>query len=143
MFGQLGLITFRMMKQPTKMSSGQAITFAKHPVIRGKTKLQYTGQEPKTYSLEVRLHASFCDVDAELMKIEANALLSTSGLAYMESLPFFLGSGKFLGNYVITNVARTYEETFPDGRLLEVIVALTLEEYTLDEAINGILDLIS
>lgn len=143
MFGQLGLITFRMMKEPTEMSSGQAITFARHPVIRGKTKLQYTGEEPKTYNLKVRLHASFCDVDAELLKIEANSLLSTSGLAYLEALPFFLGSGKFLGNYVITNVARQYVKTFPDGKLLEVIVDLTLEEYALDEAVNGVFDLIS
>jgi len=143
MFGQLGLMTFHQMKEPTKMSSEQAITFAKHPVIRGKTKLQYTGQEPRVYRLEIRLHASFCDVEAELLKIEASSLLSTSGISYMEALPFFLGNGIFLGTYVITNMTREHVKSFPNGKYLEVIVGLTLEEYVLDEVLNGILDLIA
>lgn len=138
MFGQLGLITFHLLKEPTEMSEKATYTYAHHPVIKGKTKLQYTGQEPKQISMKIRLHASFCNVEAQLLLLEGSCKL-TAGNNFIKALPFFLGSGKFLGNYVITDISKEYVKTFPNGKMLECIVTLTLEEYYF-ELQNQLLD---
>jgi len=137
MFGQLGLITFHLLKEPTEMSEKATYTYAHHPVIKGKTKLQYTGQEPKQIQIKVKLHASFCDVEAQLLLLEGSAKITSSN--FLKALPFFLGNGKFLGNYVITNIDKDYVKTFPNGKIMEMDLTLTLEEYVF-ELQNELLD---
>lgn len=137
MFGQLGLITFHLLKEPTDMSEKQQYSYARHAVIKGKTKLQYTGQEPKQIQIKVKLHASFCDVEAQLLLLEGSAKITSSN--FLKALPFFLGNGKFLGNYVITNIDKDYVKTFPNGKIMEMDLTLTLEEYVF-ELQNELLD---
>lgn len=143
MFGQLGLLQFSNMKEPVKLDRDQAFSFADHQILRRKTKIQYTGEEPKTYSVVINLHALFCNIDAELAKMEACTQLTTAGISYLEAMPFFLGNGKFLGNYVIINNKLLSQKHMPNGEYLAVTVELTLKEYVLNEAVNGILDIIA
>lgn len=128
MMGQLGDIVFEMLKEPHSLSGSKRYTYADHQVIRGLTKLQFTGHEPHEYMLAVRFHVSFCDVQAELDALEAQALKRGSD-GYLQPLPFILGSGEVLGEYVITGIDRTFERMYPDGELMEVTAQVSIREF--------------
>mgnify|MGYP003815554321 CR=1 FL=1 len=119
------------------MSEKNTYTYAHHPVIRGKTKIQYTGQDPRQIEIKIKLHASFCNIEEQLLLLEGSALLTSSN--FIKALPFFLGNGKFLGNYVITSMSKDYQRSFPNGKIMEIDLTLTLEEYVF-ELQNELLD---
>lgn len=129
MIAQLGDIVFEMLKEPLSMSGSKKWTYAEHPIIWEETKLQYTGHEPKEYSLKIRFHASFCDVEESLRELEGQAQRSGAD-GYLEPLPFILGSGEVIGEFVIQELSKEYVKFFPlDGRMLEVIADVKMREF--------------
>lgn len=127
MMGQLGDLVFEMLKEPVGMSMDKKYTYAEHQVIRGKTKLQFTGHEPFNLKIKLRLHASFCEVEEESKKLSAMAF-KRGGDDYLEPLPFMIGDD-VIGEFVITDINRELVKTFPDGRLLELICDVGLREF--------------
>lgn len=125
---QLGDIVFERLKEPTVMRGSKRWTYVEHPIIWEETKLQYTGQEPREYRLGIRFHASFCDVEKEIKRLEAQAE-KTGADGYRMPLPFILGSGEVLGEFVIEEVGRDYEKFFPGGQMLEVCCDVQLREF--------------
>lgn len=129
MLGQLGDIIFEMLKEPIAMAGFKRWTYAEHPIIWEETKLQYTGHEPLEYSLKIRFHASFCNVKESLAELEAIAQKRGAD-GYLEPLPFFLGDGTVIGEFVIQEISREYVRFFPtDGRILEVICDVKMKEF--------------
>jgi phage protein U len=148
MLAQLGDIVFELLKEPLKWDGEKAWRYAEHPIIWGETKLQYTGHEPRAFNLSIRFHASFCDPEMELQRLEAQAWKrGTDG--FRMPLAFILGSGEVLGKYVITEIGREYVKFFPgpirpalrsgveaagpmpdeSGKILEVTVTVALREF--------------
>lgn len=127
MFGQLGDIVFEMLKEPVSMNIDKKYTYAEHQVIRGKTKLQFTGHEPYDLSIKVRFHASFCEVEEESKRLAQMAFKRDSD-GYLAPLPFMVGED-IIGEFVITDINREYVKTFPDGRLIELVCDIKLKEF--------------
>jgi|DewCreStandDraft_2_1066082.scaffolds.fasta_scaffold00320_60 phage protein U len=127
MIGQLGDVVFEKLKEPQKITGIKEWRFAEHPIIWEETKLQYTGHEPREFEIEIRFHASFCNVKEELEKLEKMAYnLDEDG--FLKPVPFFIGED-FLGEYVILEIHRSYEKLFPNGEYLEVICTVVLREF--------------
>lgn len=128
MMGQLGSIVFERLKEPTALTGAKKWTYAEHPIIREETKLQYTGHEPRDYEMSIRFHASFCDPDLEIGRLEAAA--QTKGVnGLLAPIPLILDSGHVLGKFVIQEVKREYVKLFPDGKTLELTAKVALREF--------------
>lgn len=97
MFAQLGSHTFDTLKSPTSISDSRSVRYGKISLINGKDALQYTGEDSRELSLSLSLDIAFVDVESE---IEALVTSMTSA----EVLPFVMGDGKIIGNYVITDI---------------------------------------
>lgn len=114
MLAQLGDILFELLKEPIAWSGEKSWRYAEHPIIWGETKLQYTGHEPRAFDLSLRFHASFCDPEVELKRLEDQAWKRGAD-GFREPLTFILGTGEVLGRYVITKVGREYVRFFPSS----------------------------
>lgn len=148
MLAQLGDIVFELLKEPLKWDGEKTWTYAGHPIIWGETKLQYTGHEPRTFDLSLRFHASFCDPEEELKRLEAQAWKRGKD-GFRAPLALILGSGEVLGKYVIAKIEREYVRFFPgpirpsakpaggrtlrasgeSGRILEVTAKVMIREF--------------
>lgn len=128
MMGQLGSIVFERLKEPTALAGAKKWTYAEHPIIREETKLQYTGHEPRDYEMSIRFHASFCDPDREIGRLEAAAQTEDAN-GLLAPIPLILDSGHVLGKFVIQEVKREYVKLFPDGKTLELTAKVALREF--------------
>lgn len=135
MLAQLGEIVFELLKEPVTLSGSKKWQYAEHPVVWEKTKLQYTGFEPREFDMSIRFHASFCDPKEELERLESQTARSFGAEGniesgeFLETLPFILGDGTVLGEYVITEISQQHVKFFPDGRMLEVMAGLKIREF--------------
>ena len=122
MFAQLGNTLFENLKSFTEYSKKGSATYAEHALLDGKPRLQRTGSELDELTLSIRFHVSFCNPAKEL------AALKTSR-DEGEVLPLLWGSGKVEGNFVITELEETIEDTDPQGNVFSYVVSCTLKEY--------------
>jgi len=128
MTGQLGDMVFDLLKEPIGIQGNKKWTYAKHPVTWAQTKLQYTGYEPREYKFGIRYHASFCVPEEEIEALEA--LADNRGEnGFREPLPFIVGDGEVLGEFVITQIDRGYVRQFPTGEILELNATVHLTEF--------------
>ncbi len=124
--GQLGDVVFENLKEPTNLNATKSFTYARHPVISGETKLQRTGEEPQSWNLTIRLHASFCNVEEEMDKLYSLANNLEDGEP--SPVPFFLGE-ELVAEVVIESIQEQVKKTFPDGKILEAVLTLQLTEF--------------
>lgn len=73
--------------------------YAEHQLIDRKPRLQWTGSALTERKLSVKLHSEFCDVSAAI------AWLSKL-IEQHVPLPIVMGTGEFLGWYVLTDMER-------------------------------------
>jgi phage protein U len=124
MFAQLGNIQFTGAKTPIRYEPVEAARYAEIPLVDGKARLQKTGDELTTISLEVRLHRGFtgADIDTDVQQIRDYMSQGTP-------LPFTDGAGNLIGNFVILSFTPTPEVFFTDGRLISMVAGIALKEY--------------
>lgn len=122
MFAVLGEIEFEVNGGMVGMDLRSPADWAEHALIQGKPLLEWMGEGLDEYSLSIRLHAALGDPEARL-----RALREAKGKH--QPLAFVLGSGDYLGAFVITDINSTPQRTLADGRPLSGTVQVTLREF--------------
>lgn len=119
---------------PVATSIERQATFAQHAVTRGKPALQDIGEELDTQTFDFFFSEEFCNVPAELAKLELAFALKTP-------LPLVLGNGVYLGKrYVVDSLSINVTKTDRGGSPVRVDATITLLE---DPVAGGLFALIT
>jgi phage protein U len=122
MFAQLGDIIF---EGPFGFNSYEAkgsVNYAQHDLINAKPILKPTGGNLDELTLEIRLRAEFVDPTQAILALEKSR-------DDYEILPLLKGTGQYEGDFVITEITKSYVHALPDGTLIEAVLQLSLLEY--------------
>lgn len=123
MFAILGEIEFELLGGLTGMDYRSTADWAEHSLIQGKPLLEWIGEGLDEYSLAITLHASLGDPERRLRELR-------EAKAAHQPLAFVLGSGDYLGAFVLTELSNNVRRTTALGRLHAATMAVTLREYT-------------
>lgn len=129
MFAQLGNNIFTVPFGINNYSKSDNTTYAQHDILGGKPVLQPTANELEEITIEISLHAEFCNVAQTI------ASLKSSKDAF-EVLPLLFGDGRYVGDYVIETIEENYDETFDDGTPIRATVNLSLKEYQVADKLS-------
>lgn len=121
MLAQLGTIIFEGLVGFDSLSRSRASSIAEHAKIVGKPGLQKTGDALDLISIGIQFHAAFCTPEDEIKKL---ADYMKSG----EILPFVLGTGEVLGEFVISSINDDFTETDPRGAIIAAFLSIELVE---------------
>lgn len=142
MFAILGDIEFTVAGGITGMDQSSTADWAEHARIQGKPLLEWVGEGLDECNLTIELHPVLGDPEERLRALR---LAKTKH----EPLAFVMGSGEYLGAYVITNIGNNIRRATATGQINSATVQLNLKEYTgaftrkvarpglLDTALNG------
>lgn len=122
MYAVLGDVQFELITYFDGMEAQFGVDYAEHALIGGKPRLQWVGDMLDEFNLDLTFHISFCDPEAELVKLR-DAMLSR------KARQFVLGSGAYKGWFVITSVKATSRQTDKAGGLIALDATVTLREY--------------
>ena len=122
MFAQLGDISFELITYFDGLEGKKSYTFAEHQVIEGKPRLQFIGEGLDEITIQLRFHVQYCDPYAEFKRIQEAA-------ATHQALPFVFGNGIYKGQFVITEIGDTVENTAADGTLIAMGARVALKEW--------------
>lgn len=122
MYAQLGDIVYQALVGFQTFDQVKEESYAEHPLINGKPRLQKIGSKLDTVSLGIRLHKMFTDPDVELNKLEQ---YRKNG----EILALIMGDGRIIGDFVINSMTISHKQMTPDGGILLVELTLDLKEY--------------
>lgn len=121
MYAILGDIKFEGYKGFQELTGTNETVLSEHPVIEGKPRLQMTGEKLEEISLKFLLHASFCNPESELEKLQSYRRQG-------QVVPFVAGDGTTFGDYVIKSIARSYTQTDNSGAIIGIELDVTLTE---------------
>src|SRR5688572_4243983 len=122
MHAQLGDIVFEGLVGFQSFSGNSEENYAEHATILNKPRLQKLGSKLDTRELSIRFHISFCDPELEL-----NKLMEAKKKGQI--LPFTLGNGRYLGDFVIQKMGEDIQQLTVGAAIHEVIVSISLLEY--------------
>ncbi|MGH8345262.1 MAG: phage tail protein, partial [Pseudomonas sp.] len=123
MFAILGKIEFTVAGGISGMEQSGTADWAEHARIQGKPLLEWIGEGLDECNLTIELHPLLGDPEARLRALR---LAKTKH----EPLAFVMGSGEYLGAYVITNIGNTVRRATATGQIQSAVVQLNLKEYT-------------
>jgi phage protein U len=121
MFATFGNITFETLLTPQEFSHKRETEFAEHARVGTKPKLQKTGEKLDEINLQMQFHVAFCNPTSEAGKIEAARKAATAEA-------FVLGTGEYLGTYVVASINKTINDTFKDGAPMCITLDVLLKE---------------
>ena len=111
---------------PTSDSEDKSARFARHDLVRGAPALQDLGDDAGRKQLSFFFDETFCNPEAELLKINA---------AFKGRIPvklFFDLTGFEVGVFVIERLRIKRQKTSPSGRAVRISVDVDLVESTGD-----------
>lgn len=123
MFAILGEIEFDILNSPTGLERRGSADWARHNLIHGKPKLEWTGEGLEEITLDISLHVALGDPEARLKQLR-------DAKAAHQPLAFVLGNGNYLGPYVLSDLGTTVRRTRDGGGLWAATVQVSLIEYT-------------
>lgn len=123
MFAILGDIEFTVAGGITGMDQSSTADWAEHARIQGKPLLEWVGEGLDECNLTIELHPVLGDPEERLRALR---LAKTKH----EPLAFVMGSGEYLGAYVITNIGNNIRRATATGQINSATVQLSLKEYT-------------
>jgi phage protein U len=129
MYAQIGNIIFEGLLGFDSFESKQAATYAQHDVINGKPVLVPTGNELEEISISIRLRAEFVKPEEAILELKKSR-------EAFEVLPLVKGSGRYLGDFVITEISVTDTQALADGTTVEATVELSLKEYATSDKLQ-------
>lgn len=124
MFAQLGNIIFDKQYTPLAMPRSTEANYVQHELINIKPRLQPTGNNLEEIELSIELRAEAVNIPNTL------AGLHTSRSSF-EVLPLVMGTGQYLGDFVITKMEENILHCMADGYPIAVAVSLSLKEYVI------------
>ncbi|MFO0387558.1 MAG: phage tail protein [Flavobacteriales bacterium] len=122
MYAQLGTIIFQGLKGFESFTSRKEAVYAEHPLIEGKPRLQRNGSKLDTIDLTFSLHAKYTSVEGDISVLQTYV---QDG----EIVPFVLGNGIFVGEFVIVSIGEQVVQTDKNGNLISCDVDITLLEH--------------
>ena len=123
MFAVLGTIEFTVAGGISGMEQTGSADWAEHARIQGKPLLEWIGEGLDEINLTIELHPLLGD-PAERLRLLRQAK------SEHEPLAFVMGSGDYLGPYVITHVSNAIRRATAVGQVIASTVQVTLREYT-------------
>lgn len=123
MFAILGDIEFTVAGGVSGMEYTGSAEWAEHPRIQGKPLLEWIGEGLDEYNLTIELHPMLGDPEVRLRALR-------QAKSKHEPLAFVMGSGEYLGPYVITHVSNAIRRSTAVGQTLAGTVQVSLREYT-------------
>ncbi|WP_248915867.1 phage tail protein [Pseudomonas moorei] len=123
MFAILGDIEFTVAGGITGMEQRGTADWAEHARIQGKPLLEWIGEGLDECNLTIELHPLLGDPEARLRALRESK-------SKHEPLAFVMGSGEYLGAYVIADISNAIRRTTAVGQLTAATVQLNLREYT-------------
>jgi len=125
MLAILGDIEFEIAGGLSGMDATHAAEYAEHALIAGKPLLESVGDALDEYQLRMELHPTLGDVAARLRALR-------DAMAAHAPLAFVLGSGEFLGAFVVTELQQTQRRTWGNGAPFAATLNVTLRQWVGD-----------
>lgn len=122
-WGVLGDIQFQVDEAPRSFRHKEGTQFAEHARLGQKSTLQNVGEQLQTLDLSFRFAIGWCDPDEQLQRLR-------DARTAAQPMPLILGRGIFSGNYVVTTVNTTLEQTSAEGQTELIEVSVVLKETT-------------
>ncbi len=122
MYAVLGKLEFEVASGITGMEQRSTADWAEHSLIQGKPLLEWIGEGLEEITFTMQLHPWLGDPEVRLRNLRE--LKSKH-----EPLAFVLGSGDYVGTFVVTDVGSVPRRTSADGRIYSTAVQVGLREY--------------
>ncbi|MDU9028693.1 phage tail protein [Pseudomonas mediterranea] len=123
MFAILGDIEFTVAGGISGMEHNGSADWAEHARIQGKPLLEWIGEGLDECNLTIELHPVLGDPQARLQALH-------QAKSQHQPLAFVMGSGEYLGVYVIRHISNTWRRATATGQVKAATVQLNLAEYT-------------
>jgi phage protein U len=123
MFAILGDIEFTVAGGISGMEQSGSADWAEHARIQGKPLLEWIGEGLDECNLTIELHPVLGDPEERLRTLR-------QAKSKHEPMAFVMGSGEYLGAYVITNISNAIRRSTAVGQIKAATVQLSLKEYT-------------
>ncbi|APC14524.1 hypothetical protein BLL42_01780 [Pseudomonas frederiksbergensis] len=123
MFAILGTIEFTVAGGISGMEQTGSADWAEHARIQGKPLLEWIGEGLDEINLTIELHPLLGDPAARLRSLR-------QAKSQHEPLAFVMGSGEYLGPYVITHISNAIRRATAVGQVVASTVQVSLREYT-------------
>ena len=123
MFAILGDIEFTVAGGISGMEQSGSADWAEHPRIQGKPLLEWTGEGLDQCNLTIELHPVLGDPEERLRALRR-------AKSKHEPLAFVMGSGEYLGAYVIRDISNAIRRSTAVGQINAATVQVSLAEYT-------------
>ena len=123
MLAILGEIEFEVAGGLSGLEQSESADWAEHALIKGKPLLEWIGEGLDEYTLTINLHPMLGD------PVSRHRQLRDAKAAH-QPLAFVLGSGDYLGAFVIASLSNVTRRTWSDGQTSISTLTMTLREYT-------------
>ncbi|WPN60426.1 phage tail protein [Pseudomonas sp. P9_31] len=142
MFAILGDIEFTVAGGISGMEQSGSADWVEHARIQGKPLLEWIGEGLDQCNLTIELHPVLGDPEERLRALRL-------AKSKHEPLAFVMGSGEYLGAYVIKDISNNIRRSTATGQIKAATVQVSLAEYTgaftrkvvrpglLDSAVSG------
>lgn len=123
MYAKLGTIEYAGLISFSGMEKTDSVNYAEHALIYDTPRLQkVSSRNLREIPLNFHFSVAFCDPEEEAENL---VLLMNAG----EILPMVDGNGKSYGDYVITSITQTVNQTDTKGKWTDINLNLSLKEY--------------
>lgn len=126
---QLGDIVFEKAFGPDTINRADETTYAEHALISQKPRLQPTANNLEEIELPIRLRAEWCNVADTILKLK-------NSKDSFEVLPLLMGTGRYLGDFVILKTDEAQTITLADGFAIEAVITVSLKEYAIPDKLQ-------
>lgn len=123
MFAILGDIEFTVAGGISGMEHSASADWAEHARIQGKPLLEWIGEGLDECNLTIELHPVLGEPQQRLQALR-------QAKSQHQPLAFVMGSGEYLGAYVIRHISNTVRRATATGQIKAATVQLSLTEYT-------------
>lgn len=123
MFAILGDIEFTVAGGISGMEQSGSADWAEHSRIQGKPLLEWIGEGLDQCNLTIDLHPVLGDPEERLRALRL-------AKSKHEPLAFVMGSGEYLGAYVIRDISNAIRRSTAEGNIKAATVQVSLAEYT-------------
>ena len=118
----LGDISFDLVTYLEGIDESFGGEYAEHGLIGGKPRLQTVGEKLDEMNWQIVLHAGYCDVEAEMLKLR-QAVKARQGMALVYA------NGDYRGTFVPVDGSITKKATMRDGTAIWAEATLKLREF--------------
>lgn len=129
MYAQLGNIVYEGVNSFEGFSRNDETTYAQFDLVNVKPRLQPIGNNLEEISITLKFRAEFTSPTANILALKKSK-------DQFEVLPLLMGTGRYVGDYVITSMSEAHDQAWMDGTLIEATIALSLKEYVVADKLQ-------